>query len=87
MDNFDDQLFVDERGVLYRLVGLLDEFSAEATNGRSFLEKMAAEWEMYGSIEESAPTTIDADVSEELVGRSVALASVESFGRGVARVS
>ncbi|WP_437591078.1 hypothetical protein [Sorangium sp. So ce1000] len=85
MDNFDDQLFVDERGVLYRLVGLLDELSAEATNGRSFLEKMAAEWEMYGSIEESAPTTIDADVSEEIVGR-LSLSPLEEASDAVSRV-
>ncbi|WP_437763022.1 hypothetical protein WMF27_43120 [Sorangium sp. So ce281] len=85
MDNFDDQLFVDERGVVYRLVGLLDELSAEATNGRSFLEKMAAEWEMYGSIEESAPTTIDADVSEELAGR-LSLSPLEEASDAVSRV-
>lgn len=85
MDNFDDQLFVDERGVLYRLVGLLDELSAEASDGRSFLEKLAVEWEMYGSIEESAPTTIDADVSEELVGR-LSLSLLEEASDAVSRV-
>ncbi|WP_437905651.1 hypothetical protein WME95_46510 [Sorangium sp. So ce327] len=85
MDNFDDQLFVDERGAVYRLVGLLDELSAEATNGRSFLEKMAAEWEMYGAIEESAPTTIDADVSKELVGR-LSLSFLEEASDAVSRV-
>ncbi|WP_437278269.1 hypothetical protein WME90_44795 [Sorangium sp. So ce375] len=85
MDNFDDQLFVDDHGVVYRLVGLLDELSAEATDGRSFLEKMAAEWEMYGSIEESAPTTIDADMSEELVGR-LSLSPLEEASDAVSRV-
>ncbi|MGK3959326.1 hypothetical protein WMF38_40560 [Sorangium sp. So ce118] len=85
MDNFDDQIFVDDRGVVYRLAGLLDELSAEATDGRTFLEKMAAEWEMHALIEESAPTTVHADVAQALVQR-LSLSEITEASDAVSRV-
>ncbi len=85
MDNFDDKIFVDERGVVYRLVGLLDELTAEATDGRTFLEKTAAEWEMRALIEASAPTTIQADVAEALVER-LSLSELAEASDAVSRV-
>ncbi|MGK3998496.1 hypothetical protein [Sorangium sp. So ce1024] len=85
MENFDDQIFVDERGVVYRLAGLLDELSAEATDGRLFLEKMAAEWEMHALIEESAPAMVHADVAEALVPR-LALSEITDASDAISRV-
>lgn len=84
-NGFDERLYVDDRGAVYRASMLLDTFTAEAENGRRFLEKEAATWEMRREIAEWAPTIVGADVASALVQRC-ALIPVEEASDAVSRV-